>query len=121
MKLKAREEKPTLNKADRNESETIRNAVANGTSDRRAEVRRLVAGDILWSYVADGSETCFKGTIINENESGLCILTLEPIEVASVLRIYGKDRLAVIDAIVIRCRKYSIDIYKLPGLLLSKS
>ena len=105
--------KTTLNKTDRNKSGTFWTDAANSTAeDQRREVRERATGDILWSYVADKDKNCFKGTIINESESGLCLLTLAPIKVGSILRIYGEDRVAVRDATIIWCKKGSANIYK---------
>jgi hypothetical protein len=112
--------KTTLNKTGRNESGAFWKAEKNGSAkDQRREVRELAIGDILWSCLADKDENRFKGTIINESESGLCLLTLAPIKVGSVLRIYGEDRVAVRDATVIWSRKGAANIYK-SGLLLSE-
>ncbi len=102
-----------MNKTDRNKSETFWTAAAKSTAeDQRREVRERAIGDILWSYVTDKDENCFKGTIINESESGLCLLTLAPIKVGSILRFYGEGRAAVRDATVIWCKKGSANIYQ---------
>ncbi len=112
--------KSTLNKTDSNESRTSWKTVAGSpAADQRKEVRERVIGDVLWSYLADENENCLKGTIINESESGLSLLTLSPIKVGSVLRISAEDRAAVRDAIVIWCEKGSANIYK-SGLLLTE-
>lgn len=111
--------KTTLNEGNRTGSGTFRKAAADNSDDQRIQARELIIGDILWSYVAGQDENCFKGTIINESESGLCILTLVPIKVASVLRIYSEDMIAVRDATVIWCRKGSANIYR-SGLLLNE-
>ncbi len=82
------------------------------TEDRRREARKQIIGDIFWSYVADKDENRFKGTIIDESRYGLCILTLAPIKVGSVLRIHVKGAEALIDATVIWCKKGFADIYQ---------
>ncbi|MDA8241755.1 MAG: hypothetical protein M0Z67_15490 [Nitrospiraceae bacterium] len=109
-----------MDKTDKNKSGTFWAAAANSTAeDLRRGVRERAIGDILWSYVADIDENCFKGTIINESESGLCLLTLAPIKVGSILRFYGEGRAAVRDATVVWCKKGPANIYQ-SGLLLSE-
>jgi hypothetical protein len=120
MTKKTRGRKTTLNKTDRSESGTFWKAVGNSTAeDQRREVREQVIGDILWSYVADKDENRFKGTIMDESQCGLCILTLSPIKVGSILRIHAEGRGAVRDVTVIWCKRGSADIYK-SGLLLGE-
>jgi hypothetical protein len=97
----------------RDDSGTFLNTGGNRTGeDQRREVREGVIGDILWSYIADKDGKRFKGTIVDESESGLCILTLTPIKAGSRLRIYGRSRVAIRDATVIWCKKRSTEIYK---------
>jgi hypothetical protein len=109
-----------LNKPDKSESGTFWKAVGNSTAkDQRREVREQVIGDILWSYVANKDENRFKGTIMDESQSGLCILTLVPIKVGSILRIHGEGRGAVRNATVIWCKRGFANIYK-SGLLLGE-
>jgi hypothetical protein len=104
--------KTTLNKTDRNASGTLWQDVGStAAEDQRREVRERVTGDILWSYAAD-DENHFKGTIIDESESGVCLLTLAPLRVGSILRISGDGRKGAKDATVIWCKKGSADIYK---------
>jgi hypothetical protein len=111
--------KTTLNRTDRNESGTLWRAVGStAAEDQRREVRERVTGDILWSYVADDGNH-FKGAIIDESESGLCLLTLSPLRAGSRLRISGDGRKTERGATVIWCRKDSADIYK-SGLLLGE-
>ena len=118
MTRRMRERKKTLNKTEGSGSGKLWKTVGNSrTEDRRREIRKQVIGDILWSYVADKEENRFKGAIMDKSHHGLCILTLTPIKVGSVLRIHGKDRGVAIDATVIWCKKGSADIYK-SGLLL---
>jgi hypothetical protein len=113
-----RARKTTLNETDGNESGTLWKAVGSSAAeDRRKEVRERVTGDILWSYVTDNYENRFKGTIIEESESGLCLLTLAPLRVGSMLRISGDGRKEARDATVIWCKKGSAAVYK-SGLLL---
>jgi hypothetical protein len=120
MMMKMTERKAILNKADRSGSGTLWKAAGLSTAeDQRRESRERVIGDILWSYVADKNESRFKGTIIDESESGLCMLTLAPIKAGSRLRIYGNGRAAARDATVIWCRKGSADTYK-SGLSLAE-
>jgi hypothetical protein len=88
-------------------------AVGNSTAeDQRREARERVIGDILWSYVTDKDDNRFKGAIIDESKSGLCMLTLAPIKVGSMLRIHGEGRIASRNATVVWCKKVSVDIYK---------
>jgi hypothetical protein len=110
MTRKMRGKKATLNKTDeyRAISRTTGSSV---TEDRRGEVREHVTGDILWTYVPDNDQIRFKGTIIDESESGLCLLTLAPLRVGSVVRISG-GRKEARDATVIWCKKGPADIYK---------
>jgi hypothetical protein len=111
--------KTTLNKADRNEYATVWQAAGSSAADdQRKEVRERVTGDVLWSYVSD-NENRFKGTMIDESESGLCLLTLAPLRVGSRLRISCAGRKTARGATVIWCRKGSADIYK-SGLLLGE-
>jgi hypothetical protein len=113
--MKMRRGKTTLSEPDRNDFGAIR-----GTSkaeDQRKEHRERLRGDILWSHATGKDEKRFKGTIIDESGSGLCILTLAPLNAGSVVRIYGDDRRPFTDATVIWCKKISADIYK-SGLLL---
>jgi hypothetical protein len=120
MTKKMRGRKTTLNKTDKSESGTLWKTVGNCTAeDQRREVRKQIIGDILWSYVANKDENRFKGAIMDKSQNGLCILTLAPIKVGSILRIHGEGRGAVIDATVIWCEKHSADIYK-SGLLLGE-
>jgi hypothetical protein len=113
MTKQMRGRKTTLNKADRNESGTAWKGTGSSvTEDQRREVRERVTGDILWSYAADTDQNRFKGTLIDESESGLCLLTLAPLRVGSILRISGDGRKRAKDATVIWCRKGSADIYK---------
>jgi hypothetical protein len=108
--------KTTLSRTDRNESGTLWQDVGNtAAEDQRKEVRERVTGDILWSYAAD-DENHFKGTIIDESESGLCLLTLAPLRVGSILRITGDGRKTARGATVIWCKKGAADVYK-AGLL----
>ncbi len=89
-----------------------------GTAEfHNREARERAVGDILWSYVTDGDENLFKGALIDESESGLCILTLAPLRAGSMLIIYRDGRRALRDATVVWCKKISSDIYK-SGLLL---
>jgi len=56
---------------------------------------------------------CPKETaIMDKSHHGLCILTLAPIKVSSVLRIHGNGQGAIIYATVIWCQKGFADIYK---------
>jgi hypothetical protein len=113
MTKKRRDRKTTSNKTDNGEPAPLWKVAGTGTTeDLRREERDQVTGDILWSYATDSGGNFFKGTITNESESGLCILTLTPIKAGSILRIYGEDRAALRDAAVIWCRKGSADIYK---------
>jgi hypothetical protein len=108
-----RGKKTTLNKAARSESETVWKSMGSSAAeDQRSEVREQITGDILWSYVADNDKNLFKGTVIDESESGLCLLTLAPLRVGSTLRISGDGRKEARDATVIWCKKGSADIYK---------
>jgi hypothetical protein len=116
MMMKMSRGKITLSETGRNRFGAII-----GTSkaqDQRKEHRERLRGDILWSCLSDKDENRFKGTVIDESESGLCILTLAPLNVGSIVRIYGDDLRQVTDATVIWCKKGSADIYK-SGLLLS--
>jgi hypothetical protein len=120
MRKKMRGRKTTLNKTDKSESGTLWKTVGNCTAeDQRREVRKQIIGDILWSYVADKDDNRFKGAIMDKSQSGLCILTLAPIKVGSILRIHGEGLGAVIDATVIWCEKHLATIYK-SGLLLGE-
>ena len=109
-----RERKKKVDKNDRRESGIFWNAVGNSTlEDQRKEVRQeRVMRDMLWSYDTDKERDKFKGAIIDESDSGLCILTLAPIKVGSILRIYGDGRVTTRGATVIWCRKGCADIYK---------
>jgi hypothetical protein len=105
--------KTTLNKTDETESGTLWKAAGNSTAeDQRRESRKRLIGDILWSYAADKNENRFKGTIIDESESGLCILTLAPVKGGSILRIYVEGRVAVRNATVMWCKRGTADTYK---------
>ncbi len=120
MTKKMQGRKSALNRTDRNESQTFcKTAADSPAGDQRKEVREQVIGDVIWSYAADQEENYFKGTVINESESGLSILTLSPIKVGSVLRIFGEGRTALRDATVIWCKKGSANIYK-SGLFLTE-
>ena len=102
MTRRMRERKKTLNKTDGSGSGKLWKTVGNSrTEDRRREIRKQAIGDILWSYVADKDENRFKGAIIDESRFGLCILTLAPMKVGSVLRIHVKGPGAIIYATVI--------------------
>lgn len=120
MTKRMRGRKTTLNKTDMSEPGTFWKAAGNSAAeDQRREVRKQIIGDILWSYVADKDENRFKGAIMDKSQSGLCILTLAPIKVGSILRIHDEGRGAVIDATVLWCERGSADIYK-SGLLLGE-
>ena len=109
-----------MNKTDRSESGILwKTAGKSMAEDQRREVREKVIGDILWSYVADKDKNRFKGAIMNKSQSGLCILTLAPIKVGSILRIHVEGRGAEIYANVLWCEKGSADIYK-SGLFLGE-
>ena len=113
MTRRMRERKTTLNKTDKSESRQFWKTLGNSrTEDRRREIRKQAIGDILWSYVADKDENRFKGAIMDESRYGLCILTLAPMKVGSVLRIHVKGAEALIDATVIWCKKGFADIYQ---------
>jgi hypothetical protein len=115
MTMKMSRGKTTLSETERNEFGAII-----GTSkaeDRRKERRERLSGDVLWSHATGKNENRFKGTIIDESGSGLCILTLTPLNAGSIVRIYSDDRRPFTDATVIWCKRVSADIYK-SGLLL---
>ncbi len=113
MTKKIRRKKTTLNKTDKSESGQLWKTLGNSrTEDRRRETRKQIIGDILWSYIADKDENRFKGAIMDESRYGLCILTLAPMKVGSVLRIHVKGAEALIDATVIWCKKGFADIYQ---------
>jgi hypothetical protein len=113
MTRRMRERKTTLNKTDKSGSRQFWKTLGNSrTEDRRRETRKQIIGDILWSYIADKDENRFKGAIMDESRYGLCILTLAPMKVGSVLTIHVKGAEALIDATVIWCKKGFADIYQ---------
>jgi hypothetical protein len=62
------------------------------TEDRRRGVRKPIIGEMLWSYASAQDENISKGVMVDESESGLGILTIEPVIVGSTLRISCKNR-----------------------------
>ena len=120
MTKRMRERKTTLNKTDRSVFGKLWKTLGNSRAeDRRREIRKQVFGDILWSYVADKDENKFKGAIMDESHHGLCILTLSPLKVGSVLRIHVRGRGMITEATVIWCKKSLTDIYA-SGLVLGE-
>jgi hypothetical protein len=96
--------------------------IATGNSreeDQRREVRKEYLGDTLWSYASAQDKNSFEGAIIDESESGLSILTLQPIKAGSPLRIHCKGREDIRYATVIWCREVAADIYQ-SGLLMAE-
>ncbi len=64
--------------------------------DQRKEVRKQLLGDILWSYASGRDEISYDGAIVDESESGLSILTREPVKLGSTLGIRCKGRPSVV-------------------------
>ena len=60
--------------------------------DQRREVRKPILGEILWSYASNQDVNSFKGVMIDESESGMGILTPEPLKEGSMLSICCKKR-----------------------------
>jgi hypothetical protein len=87
--------------------------------DQRREVREPYMGDIFWKCASDKSNnTFFEGIFVNESESGMSILTFQPIKKGCVLKLYGeKQWIGARHATVKWCSKMESAIYR-AGLII---
>ncbi|HAM49985.1 MAG TPA: hypothetical protein DCP92_04575 [Nitrospiraceae bacterium] len=79
--------------------------------DQRKGIRKPIIGEILWSYASDQDEDSSKGVMIDESASGMGILTINPVEVGSILRICCKNRNVRYDSMR-RCKEEDNYIYR---------
>jgi len=94
---------------------------ADKNKDLRREVRKQLIGDISWSYSGDTNENAvLEGSFVDETNSGMSILTLEPVRKGCLLELYCKGRwIGARHATVMWCRKVEPEIYR-SGLTISE-
>ena len=59
-------------------------------SEKRAEEREQIFGDIRWSYDAGGTHPFSEGAILDISKSGMSICTHKPLEAGAKVKLYGK-------------------------------
>jgi hypothetical protein len=92
-----------------------------GTEKRqRNETREQLLGDVFWSYASDTKEKNFEGVIMDESRSGMSILTYEPVEPGSLLKISCKNHWKGSRHFTVKwCRHVDEHVYRC-GLTLEK-
>jgi hypothetical protein len=87
---------------------------------QRSETREELLGDVFWSYASDAKEKNCEGVIIDESRSGMSILTHEPVEPGSVLKIFCKGYWKGARYATVKwCRQADAHVYKC-GLTVNK-
>ncbi len=86
----------------------------------RSEAREQILGDVLWSYVSDATAKKNEGVIADESESGMSILTHEPVGEGEQLEIFCKSHWTGARYVTVKwCRRVDLNVYRC-GLSVNK-
>lgn len=79
--------------------------------DKRIELREQIIGDVCWSYASNSNENT--GVLIEENKSGMSIMTYAPVKEGSILRIECKGSWQGTRYVTVKwCRQTALNNYK---------
>jgi hypothetical protein len=88
--------------------------------EKRSRAREQILGDVFWSYASAAKEKKLEGVIMDESESGMSILTHEPVEPGSALKIFCKSRWKGARYVTVRwCRQVDAHVFRC-GLMIEK-
>jgi hypothetical protein len=80
---------------------------------QRNETREPLLGDVSWSRASDAKEERFEGVIMDESRSGMSILTYEPVEPGSFLKIFCKNHWKGSRHVTVQwCRQVDEHVYR---------
>ena len=78
---------------------------------QRSETREQILGDVLWSYASAAKK--FEGVITDESRSGMSILTHEPVESGSRLKIFCGSHWKGARYVTVKwCRQVDTGVYR---------